>query len=246
MGNFFAEVKRRHIYRVAAAYAVLAWVLLQIVNNVAPVLDLPVWVARAFLLLLVIGFPITLLIAWMRELAPADAASGAVTTKLDYVIAAALIVVIALVSYEQLSRAPSTGGVQNAGTPPNAASSSGAISIAVLPFVNLSGDTAQEFFSDGMTEEITSALAKVPRMRVVGRTSAFEFKGQNKDLVAIGQALRATHLIEGSVRKDGNQLRITAQLIKADDGTHLWTESYNRELKGVFAITSFIRWSGSG
>src|SRR5262249_55403757 len=90
------------------------------------------------------------------------------------------------------------------------------VSIAVLPFINMSGDPGQEFFSDGMTEEITSVLAKVPNLRVVGRTSAFQFKGQNKDLTAIGQALHATHLIEGSVRKEGNQVRITAQLIKAD------------------------------
>src|SRR5207302_6657615 len=113
-------------------------------------------------------------------------------------------------------------------------------SLAVLPFSNMSGDGSQEFFSDGMTEEITAALAKVPGLRVVGRTSAFQYKGKNKDLRGIGQALSATHLIEGSVRKDGNQLRITAQLIKADDGTHLWTESYDRELKGVFAVQEEI------
>jgi TolB-like protein len=110
----------------------------------------------------------------------------------------------------------------------------------VLPFANLSSDPEQEFFSDGMTEEITSALARVADLRVVGRTSAFQFKGQNQDLRAIGQALSATHLIEGSVRKDGNEVRITAQLIRADDGTHLWTESYNRELKGVFAMQEEI------
>lgn len=114
------------------------------------------------------------------------------------------------------------------------------ISVAVLPFVNLSSDKEQEFFSDGMTEEITAALAKVPNLSVVGRTSAFQFKGANKDLRAIGQALGASHLIEGSVRKDGNQVRITAQLIKADDGTHLWTESYDRELKGIFALQENI------
>src|SRR6266478_3348140 len=104
MANFFAELKRRHVYRVAAAYAVVAWVLLQLVNNVAPVLDLPVWVARAFLLALIIGFPFTLLIAWMRELAPADSpAARAVTGKLDWALMGALIAVIALVSYEQLA-----------------------------------------------------------------------------------------------------------------------------------------------
>jgi adenylate cyclase len=114
------------------------------------------------------------------------------------------------------------------------------VSIAVLPFLNLSSDKEQEFFSDGITEEITSALAKVPGLTVIGRTSAFQFKGENKDLRAIGQALGASNLIEGSVRKDGDQVRITAQLIKADDGTHLWTESYDRELKGIFAVQEDI------
>ena len=114
------------------------------------------------------------------------------------------------------------------------------VSIAVLPFSNMSSDAEQGFFSDGITEEITSALARIPGLIVIGRTSAFQFKGQNKDLRAIGQALSATHLIEGSVRKDGNEIRITAQLIKADDGSHLWTESYNRELRGLFALQEEI------
>jgi adenylate cyclase len=114
------------------------------------------------------------------------------------------------------------------------------VSVAVLPFLNLSSDKEQEFFSDGITEEITSALAKVPGLTVIGRTSAFQFKGENKDLRAIGRALGASDLIEGSVRKDGDQVRITAQLIKADDGTHLWTESYDRKLTDIFAIQEDI------
>ncbi len=114
------------------------------------------------------------------------------------------------------------------------------VSIAVLPFLNLSSDKDQEFFSDGITEEITSALAKVPGLTVIGRTSAFQFKGENKDLRAIGQALGAKNLIEGSVRKAGDQVRITAQLIKAEDGTHLWTESYDRELKDIFTVQEDI------
>lgn len=245
MGNFFSELKRRHIYRVAAAYAVVAWVLLQLINNVAPVLDLPSWVARAFLLALVIGFPLAIFFAWMRELPPADeAAAHAKTGMFDWVLMGALVVVIAGGAYQQLAPMPgSSPVVQQASV--SAARSAAAdphtdISLAVLPFVNLSSDKDQEFFSDGMTEEITSALAKIQTLRVVGRTSAFEFKGQNRDLRAIGQALSATHLIEGSVRKDGNQVRITAQLIKADDGTHIWTESYDRELKGVFAVQEEI------
>jgi adenylate cyclase len=115
-----------------------------------------------------------------------------------------------------------------------------AISIAVLPFANLSSDPEQEFFSDGITEEITGALARIPDLGVVARTSAFQFKGQNRDLRAVGQSLGATHLIEGSVRKEGNRLRITAQLIETDNGVHLWTESYDRELTGVFAIQEEI------
>ncbi|HUE66375.1 MAG TPA: TIR domain-containing protein [Rhizomicrobium sp.] len=114
------------------------------------------------------------------------------------------------------------------------------ISIAVLPFLNLSSDKEQEFFSDGITEEITSALAKVPGLTVIGRTSAFQFKGENKDMRAIGQALGVSNLIEGSVRKAGNQVRITAQLIKAADGTHLWTESYDRKLTDIFAVQEDI------
>jgi len=120
------------------------------------------------------------------------------------------------------------------------------ISVAVLPFLNLSSDKEQEFFSDGMTEEITSALAKVPGLNVVGRTSAFQFKGANRNLTAIGHSLHATHLIEGSVRKAGNQLRITAQLIRTDTGLHVWTESYDRKLTDVFAIQEEIATSIAG
>lgn len=207
MPDFFAELKRRHIYRVAAAYAVVAWVLLQLVNNVAPILELPLWVSRAFLLLLVIGFPVALVLAWSIELkAPTPEVAKAHTTPIDFVLAGALVVVIGLVSYQQLS--PGARTAQQA-APAASQAAKAATAIAVLPFVNFSGDPGQEFFSDGMTEEITAALAQVPGLRVLGRTSAFEFKGQNKDLRTIGQALGATHLIEGSVRKAGNRVRIT-------------------------------------
>src|SRR5262245_9729029 len=233
MGGFFAELKRRQMFRVAAAYAVVAWLLLQIVNNVAPILDLPVWVARAFLLALVIGFPIALLFVWMRDLAPSDAlAPKASASRIDYALIGALVLVIALVSYQQI--APSTGGRAPEQQQP------GVISIAVLPLANLSGDAAQEFFSDGMTDEITSALAKVRDLRIVGRSSAFQFKGQNRDLRAIGQALGARYLIDGSVRKEGNRVRISAQLVQADNGVGVWTNSYDRELTGLFATQEDI------
>ena len=246
MANFFAELKHRHIYRVAVAYAVVAWVLIQLVNNVAPALRLPEWAPTLVIVLLLVGFPITLLIAWMRELTPADGITARATTgKLDWSLMGALIVVIALVSYQQF--APVSGsqvvrakeaGVEAARAA--AASPAGAISIAVLPFANLSDDKQQEFFSDGMTEEITTALAKIPDLRVVARTSAFQFKDQNRDIQAIAQMLHATHVIEGSVRKAGNRVRITAELITADNGVRVWTDSYDRDLTDVFAIQEDI------
>jgi TolB-like protein len=245
MGNFLIELKRRHIYRVAAAYAVVAWVLLQVVNNVAPILDLPPWIARAFLLLLVIGFPVAILFAWMHELAPSDGEPARVTTeKLDWALIGALVVVIALVAFQQLAptQATVTASQQSGLDAARAAAASlkGAISIAVLPFTNLSDDKQQEFFSDGMTEEITTALAKIPDLRVVARESAFQFKAQNRDIQSIGQQLHATHFIEGSVRKVGDRVRISAQLVKADDGVNVWSDSYDRQLTDVFAIQEDI------
>ena len=121
-----------------------------------------------------------------------------------------------------------------------AATPTSAIALAVLPFANLSSEPDQEFFSDGLTDEITSALAKVPDLEIVARTSAFEFKGQNRNIRTIGEQLGATHLIEGSVRKAGDRVRITVQLIRADDGTHVWSENYDRQLTDIFAIQEDI------
>jgi TolB-like protein len=246
MVNFLAELKRRSIFRVGAAYAVVAWVLLQLAATISPIFDLPPWVARTVVLVLAIGFPVALIFAWVHQLSPeTDTVARPSASKLDWALIGALLVVIALVSYQQLSPSRTVitaerpqEGVEAARAA--SATEAGAISLAVLPFANLSGDASQEFFSDGMTEEITSVLAKIPDLLVVGRTSAFQFKGQNQDLRAIGQALSATHLLEGSVRKEGNRLRITAQLIQAESGVHVWTESYDRELTGVFAIQEDI------
>jgi TolB-like protein/tetratricopeptide (TPR) repeat protein len=246
MMNLLAQLKQRQMFRVAAAYAVVAWLLIQLVNNLAPMLRLPEWAGSFFLVLLLIGFPVVLIFAWVHELESAseDGALARVKTgKLDWTLIGALIIVIGLVSYQQLASnntatAEKQPGVEAAKAA--AASPAGTISLAVLPFSNLSGDPSQEFFSDGMTEEITSALARVPDLRVVGRTSAFQFKGEKKDLRSIGQALNATHLIEGSVRKAGERVRITVQLIKAEDGTNMWSENYDRELIDVFAIQEEI------
>ena len=242
--NFFAELKRRHIYRVAAAYAVVAWVLLQLVNNVAPALRIPDWGIALVLVILLIGFPVALLFCWIQHIAPTDgAAPTAKMTRLDYALIGALGLVIGLVSYQQLAPAPGASRTQQAGVAAaraTAADAGSAISVAVMPFANLSGDKDQEYFSDGMTEEISGALVRIPDLRVVARMSAFQFKGQNADARSIGQALGATHLIEGSVRKAGSQLRISVDLVKADDGVTIWSNNYDRELKDVFAIQEDI------
>jgi len=245
METFFAELKRRHIYRVAAAYAVVAWVVLQLVNNLAPGLNLPNSAVTLVIVLLAVGFPIALVFAWIHQLAPVDGTTAkAANGKLDWILIGALVVVIALVSYQQIapSRVTNTPREQAGVAAARAASASlgNAISIAVLPFANLSSDAEQEFFSDGMTDEISGALAKISDLRVVGRTSAFQFKGASKDLRAIGQSLGATHLIEGSVRKAGNRVRISAELVQADSGIQVWSDNYDRDLTDVFAIQEDI------
>src|SRR5262245_9991919 len=203
MMNLLAELKRRQMFRVAAAYAVVAWVLLQVVNNVAPALRLPDWAATLVLVLLVIGFPVALLFCWIQQLAPGGESSKTTTSKLDWVLIVALILVIGLVSYQQLTPNSAAPVAQEAGVVAarSASLAPAGVSVAVLPFANVSADPEQEFFSDGITDEISGALAKIPDLRVVARTSAFQYKTRNTDIRSIGQALNATHLIEGSVRR---------------------------------------------
>src|SRR5262245_39531726 len=182
MDHIFAELKRRHIYRVAAAYVVVAWVVVQVVNNLTPMLRLPEWIGPGVVVLLLVGLPLALLFAWIRELPTSGVGVPQTrTTGFDYALLAALITVIVLVSYTQFAPRPE-GPVQQASLPAPAPAQPADLAIAVLPFANLSGDAAQEYFSDGMTEEITGALAKVPNLHVVARTSAFQFKGQNRDI----------------------------------------------------------------
>jgi TolB-like protein len=240
MAEFFAELKRRHIYRVGAAYVVVAWVFTQVIDVLSQVFELPGWIAQPAVAVLAVGLPVALIAAWMIESRPHEAVVSAVRSKatvLDGALFGALIIVGLLIGYGRIA------STQQAGV--NAARSASldlraGISLAVLPFVNLSDDESQVFFSDGITEEITTALARIPDLRVVARTSAFEFKGQNRNIQTIGQQLQATHLIEGSVRRAGDRVRITAQLINAANGTHLWSENYDRQLLDVFAIQEDI------
>ena len=227
----------------SVAYVALAYGIQHGVILTSESFEWPNAVARISMLLFTLGLPLVMTFAWYH-----GARASRNFSQAELSILAALLVIGSLLFYvfvqpsEQIAAGPKPA-VQQAGVAAARSASlnqSMAISIAVLPFANMSGDASQEFFSDGMTEEITAALAKVPDLRVVGRTSAFQFKGQNQDLRSIGQSLAATHLIEGSVRKEGNRVRITVQLIKSNDGTHVWSENYDRELTGIFATQEDI------
>jgi TolB-like protein len=231
VGRFLADLKRRHIYRVAAVYVVVAWILIQLVNNLTPMLRLPDWVGSFVLVLLLVLFPIALIFAWIHEWPAGEAAAPvSATTKLDWVLTAGVALVVVGLLYglvaDSLDAPQATTGTQQPGS----------LSIAVLPLVNTSGDPAQEDLSDGITDEIASALARVPSLRLVGRSSAFQFKGQANDLRAIGQTLGATYLIDGSVRIDGNRVRVTVALNTASDGITLWTDKYEHELTDMFRL----------
>jgi TolB-like protein len=224
------------------AYVGLAYGVQHGVELTSDAFEWPHAVVRLSMLLLVLGLPLVMTLAWYHG----ERASGQFT-KAELSILSALLVIGSLLFYQfvQPSAEVAAGPKQpveqaSVAEARSAAAKPAGISLAVLPFVNLSSDKEQEFFSDGMTEEITAALAKVPDLKVVARTSAFEFKGKNVNIKTMGEQLGATHLIEGSVRKAGDKLRITVQLIKADDGTHLWAEDYDRQLTDIFQIQEDI------
>ena len=225
--------KEHRIAQWSLGYIAVAYGIQHAVVLTTESLDWPHIVTRVSMLLLALGLPVAMTIAWYQGARANHRVSGPELT-----IISILLVGISLMFYEFIRPAEQTAArpVTAADVMTAPAPVAVANSVAVLPFVNLSGDDPKDYFSDGMTEEITAALAQVKGLRVIGRTSAFAFKGKNQDLRVIGKTLGATHVIEGSVRKAGNQLRITAQLIKVDDDSHVWAQSYDRELKDVFAV----------
>ncbi len=262
--GLFEELKRRNVFRVGIAYAVVAWLVLQVADIVVDALTAPDWVMKGLLALLLLGLPVALLFSWVYEVTPEGIKresevdrSHSIThrtgRRLDVVIIAVLVLALGYFVVDKFvlqpgadtgeavvvdsAPAPDPAGGATAKDAPGAAPEK---SIAVLPFVNLSSDPEQEFFSDGISEELLNVLAQYPDLRVAARTSSFQFKGQNQDIGEIARLLKVKHVLEGSVRKAGNQLRITAQLIEADNGYHLWSQTYDRELKDVFAIQDEI------
>jgi TolB-like protein/Tfp pilus assembly protein PilF len=252
--NFFAELKRRNVYKVAVAYAVVGWLLIQIATQVFPFLEIPNWVVRLVIALVAIGFPIALIIAWAFELTPQgikraediDSRSGQVlpagsgsknrTWIYVAVIGAALSVGLFFIGRYTASRTSWTEREH----PPAVAASPTQKSIAVLPLLNESGDPKDEYFSDGLSEELIAALAQIRELKVIGRSSSFRFKDRKEESKTIGEKLGVSTLLEGTVRKQGERVRIVAELINAADGIELWTRTFDRELKDIFAVQQEI------
>ena len=257
--TLFSELKRRNVFRVAGAYVVVGWLLAEVADLLFGTFEAPAWVMKVFATVIALGFPLALFFAWAYELTPEGLKreaeidrSQSVTANtgrvIDYFIIAALILALSYFAFDKFVlvasrdaaavKTASEAVIEQAGDSGQAEILSK--SIAVLPFVNMSDDAGNEYFSDGISEEILNALAQVKDLKVVGRTSSFSFKGRNEDLRTIGEALGVSHILEGSVRKAGAHIRITAQLIKADDGFHVWSDTYDRELTDIFAIQDEI------
>src|SRR5215831_16548619 len=245
--NFFAELKRRNVYKVAVAYLVASWLLIQIATQVFPFFEIPNWAVRLVVLILILGFPAALIFSWAFEITPegirreSEIESDKSITRKTGRKLVGLTVVLAVIAASlfvfQLVRPKSEAERPVAARPTG--ESKPAVSpksVAVLAFDNLSYDKESEYFSDGISEELLTVLQKIPGVRVAARTSAFSFKGKNATAQEIGQKLGVAHLVEGSVRKAGETVRIAARLTKTTSGDEIWSENYTRNLKDVFAV----------
>jgi TolB-like protein/Tfp pilus assembly protein PilF len=243
--NFFAELKRRNVYKVAIAYIVAGWALSQGIAQVFPVFDVPNWIIRLIVLVIILGLPVALVLAWSFELTPegikrtetADAMSAIVTPKKKYVwiyvVVIGAIVSIGLFLLGRYSAQSLEGGRRSAASLPEK-------SIAVLPFDNLSEDKSNAFFAEGVQDEILTRLAKVADLKVIARTSTQRFKSTPDDLSNIAKQLGVMNVLEGSVQKANDQVRVNVQLINALTEAHLWADTYDRKLTDIFAVESDI------
>jgi len=245
--SFIKELRRRNVIRVAMAYMIAAWLLLQVADVVTNNIGAPGWVFQAILLLVALGFPIALIFAWAFELTPeglkrehevdrSDSITQVTGRKLDFMIIGVMSLAIAYFAYDEFVVEPAQEESLLSDSTQEIVATEVQQSIAVLPFVNMSDDAANEYFSDGLAEELLNLLAKIPELKVIARTSSFAFKGQTGDIRGIGQQLGVKTLLEGSVRKSGERVRITAQLIDASDGAHIWSDTYDRTIKDIFAV----------
>ena len=256
MDSLFTELKRRNVFRVGFAYVIMSWLLAQIADLVIDNITAPDWIMQVLMLFLALGFPIALFFAWAFEMTPdgikreheidrSQSITPQTGRKLDRMIGGAIAIAVLFllvdrfVGPEQTGPAPPTESTDQK----ESQAQDQTVSIAVLPFVNMSSDPEQEFFSDGISEEILNQLVRVEGLSVASRTSAFAFKGQDLGLDEIARDLGVDHILEGSVRKEHDNVRITAQLIDASTDRHLWSATYDRKLTSIFAIQDEI--SGS-
>ena len=235
-----SELRRRNVLRMAALYVVAAWLIVQVAGVLIDLAKLPDWIGSTTLWVLIIGFPIALIFSWFYEITPEgiglekdsdpDVALTHVSDRrLDFLVISLLCAAVILFAYDKW-------GISD---PPDR-------SVAVLPFADMSPNGDQEYFGDGIAEELLNELVRLDGLYVAGRTSSFSFKGTNENLSAIAEALNVGAILEGSIRKDGDRVRITAQLINASDGYHLWSETYDRKLEDIFAIQEEIATEVSG
>jgi len=232
--SFINELKRRNVFRMAVLYAITAWLIMQVAEVLMSLIGLPAGAGRAIFAVLAVGFPITLICSWFFEVTlegfsleknvdRAESITHVTGRRLDFIVISLLCAAVLLFAYDKWW----------IGGPPQQ-------SIAVLPFVNMSDDVNNEYFSDGISEELLNLLTKIPELRVISRSSAFSYKGKDIDIPTVAAQLNVAHVLEGSVRKAGNEVRITAQLIKARSDSHLWSETYDRTLDNIFSTQDEI------
>ena len=239
------ELTRRKVFRVLTGYVVMGWLLVEVTATLAEIFETAPWLAQSITIVIFLGFPVAGVLAWFFDLTPdglrraedvdlMDTRDNAPLRMAEHAFVVVLVLALGFVIWDAYFRNADTdiAGI------PDAIPAPVGQSIAVLPFVNMSED--KDYFADGLSEELLNLLARVPSLKVAGRTSSFAFKGKNDDLRKIGAALDVAHVLEGSVRKSGSKLRITAQLIKVEDGFHLWSETYDREMTDVFEMQDDI------
>ena len=243
--QIFRELQRRNVFRVSIGYAISCWLLAQVADLVLENIAAPAWVMQTILLVLALGFPIVVFFSWAYEVTPegikresevdrSQSITHVTGRKLDRAIMLTLVLAVSYFAIDKFFLSDRRDAAQD--TP----AADLTASIAVLPFVNMSDDASNEYFSEGLSEELLNLLAKIPELRVAARTSSFSFKDQALEISDIARRLNVAYVLEGSVRRSGDQVRITAQLIKADDGYHLWSDTFDRTLDNIFVIQDEI------
>ena len=251
MGRWFDELKRRNVFRVAAAYLAGAWLVVQLMEALLPMFGLEETAGRPIVVFLAVGFIPALVLSWFFEFTAGGLRSQADLDRetdggershrgLDAIIVVFLSLAVGYFAVDKFLIDPARDRVMVEAAVEEAMSAPPESSIAVLPFLDLSPENDQEYFSDGLSEELLNLLARIPELKVASRTSSFAFKNQNVSIEEVAQALSVGHVLEGSVRMSGNRIRVTAQLIRADDGFHVWSETYDRDLDDVFVVQDDI------